>query len=172
MKLRSLFAIFALAVFAGAAAAQTPTRIAVVDVNRVIADSAAGKAATAKLTTLQETRVAPLKRLQGELDQLTKQLQDKNSKLSAAALETLRTQAEEKQRRLVQGSQDAEREIGAARDRELQALETKLKPIIESYAKEVGFAAIFNKFESGLVFAADSIDITDELIKRANRAQP
>ena len=32
--------------------------------------------------------------------------------------------------------------------------------------KEMGLAAIFNKFESGLVYASDAIDITDTVIKR------
>jgi hypothetical protein len=32
----------------------------------------------------------------------------------------------------------------------------------------MGLAAIFNKFESGLVYASDAIDITDSVIKRFN----
>ena len=36
----------------------------------------------------------------------------------------------------------------------------------------MGLAAIFNKFESGLVYASDAIDITDTVIKRFNDAAP
>ncbi|MGZ8797026.1 MAG: OmpH family outer membrane protein, partial [Thermoanaerobaculia bacterium] len=54
------------------------------------------------------------------------------------------------------------------RDRELQALEARIKPIIDGIGKEMGLAAIFNKFESGLVYASDAIDITDTVIKRFN----
>ena len=32
----------------------------------------------------------------------------------------------------------------------------------------MGFAAIFNKFESGLVYASEAIDITDIIIRRFN----
>ena len=67
-------------------------------------------------------------------------------------------------------AQDADREIGEARDRELQALEAKIKPVIDGIGKEMGIAAIFNKFESGLVYASEAIDITDTVIKRFNDA--
>ena len=42
--------------------------------------------------------------------------------------------------------------------------------MIDSLGKEMGLAAIFNKFESGLVYASDAIDITDTVIKRFNDA--
>jgi len=67
-------------------------------------------------------------------------------------------------------AQDADREVGEARDRELQALEAKIKPVIDAIGKEMGIAVIFNKFESGLVYASDAIDITDTVIKRFNDA--
>ena len=65
-------------------------------------------------------------------------------------------------------AQDAEREMGEARDRALLELENKIKPVIDPIGKEMGLAAIFNKFESGLVYASDAIDITDTVIKRFN----
>ena len=49
-------------------------------------------------------------------------------------------------------------------------LEGKIKPVIDQIGKEMGLAAIFNKFESGLVYASDAIDITDTVIKRFNDA--
>ena len=39
-------------------------------------------------------------------------------------------------------------------------------PIINAYGAEQGYSLIFNKFESGLVFAEDAIDITDEILRR------
>ena len=57
-----------------------------------------------------------------------------------------------------------------ARDKELLTLENKIKPVIDQLGKEMGLAAILNKFESGLVYASDAIDITDTVIKRFNDA--
>ena len=47
----------------------------------------------------------------------------------------------------------------------------KIMPVVDQIGKEMGLAAIFNKFESGLIYASDAIDITDVVIKRFNDAQ-
>ena len=43
-------------------------------------------------------------------------------------------------------------------------------PIIDQIGKEQGLTLIFNKFQSGLVYADDTVDITDEVIRRFNTA--
>jgi len=50
------------------------------------------------------------------------------------------------------------------------ALEAKIKPVIDQIGKEMGLAMIFNKFESGLVYASEAIDITDSVIGKFNAA--
>jgi hypothetical protein len=42
----------------------------------------------------------------------------------------------------------------------------------DALGKEMGIAVIFNKFESGLVYASDAIDLTDMVIQRFNAAYP
>jgi Skp family chaperone for outer membrane proteins len=68
-------------------------------------------------------------------------------------------------------AQDADRELGEARDRVMAELNQKIMPVVDQIGKEMGLAAIFNKFESGLIYASDAIDITDVVIKRFNDAQ-
>lgn len=45
-----------------------------------------------------------------------------------------------------------------------------MAPIIEAAGAEGGYTLIFNKFQSGLVFAAEQVDITDEIIRRFDAA--
>ena len=114
-----------------------PQRFAVIDVNRVLTTSNAGKGAVERLKKMQ--------------DEMAKQLSDRKIAMQRFA-------------------QDADREVGEARDRALVELEGKIKPVIDQIGKEMGLAAIFNKFESGLVYASDAIDITDTVIQRFNGA--
>ena len=65
-------------------------------------------------------------------------------------------------------AQDADREVSEARDRTLLELEGKIKPVIDALGKEMGLAVIFNKFESGLVYASEAIDLTETVIQRFN----
>lgn len=147
-----------------------PSRIAVIDVNRVLTQSTAGKAATTKLKQLQDARLSRAKVLDEELRKLTSQLTAANAGLTATRRAELDRQIAEKRLGMQRFAEDADKEIGTARDRELQALETRIKPVVDVVGKEMALAAIFNKFESGLVYVNDALDITDTVITRFNAA--
>jgi outer membrane protein len=66
---------------------------------------------------------------------------------------------------------DAKRELEEARRRELGGLEGQILPIINQIGVEEGITVIFNKFQSGLVYADEAVDITDDVIRRFNTAQ-
>ena len=155
----------ALPVFAQTSA---PMRLAVIDVQRVLSTSVAGKAAQEKLKKLQDQKMAQAQKLQDEAKALDTEINTKKLSLSEDKLADLQKQLADKQVALQRFGQDADKELGEARDKELLALENKIKPVIDQIGKEMGLAVIFNKFESGLVYASDAIDITDTVIKRFN----
>ena len=161
----------AIAAFAAPMFAQTtPARVAIIDVQKVLTQSAAGKAAYEKLKKLQDERVERAKQMDEEVRRIDSEISTKRLSLSEDKLAELQKQLADKRINMQRYAQDADREIGEARDRELVALEAKIKPVIDTLGKEMGLAAIFNKFESGLVYASDAIDITDTVIKRFNDA--
>jgi outer membrane protein len=158
-------AALAVPMFAQSAA---PMKMAVIDVQRVLANSSAGKAASDRLKKMQDDRVARAKAMDDEIQKLDADINNKKLSLSEDKLSDLQKQLSDKKIAAQRYAQDAEREMGEARDRELLALENKIKPVIDQLGKEMGLAMIFNKFESGLVYASDAIDITDIVIKRFN----
>ena len=153
-------------------AQNTQGRVAVIDVQKVLTQSTAGKAAYEKLKKMQDDRVAKAKAMDDELRKLDADISAKRISLSEDKLADMQKQLADKRINMQRYAQDADREIGEARDRELQALEAKIKPVIDALGKEMGLAAIFNKFESGLVYASEAIDITDTVVKRFNEAVP
>lgn len=153
-------------------AQSAPQRLAVIDVNKVLMSSNAGKASYEKLKKLQDDRVEKAKAMDEEMRKLDAEINSKKLSLSEEKLADLTKQLADKKISMQRYAQDADREVGEARDRELQALEAKIKPVIDTIGKEMGIAAIFNKFESGLVYASDAIDITDAVVKRFNEANP
>lgn len=149
--------------------AQTqPARLAVIDVQRVLASSSAGKAASDRLKKMQEDRVTRAKQMDDEMQKLDADINTKKLSLSEDKLTEMAKQLSDRKIAAQRYAQDAEREMGEARDRALLELENRIKPVIDSIGKEMGLAAIFNKFESGLVYASEAIDITDTVIKRFN----
>jgi outer membrane protein len=150
----------------------TPGRVAVIDVQKVLTQSTAGKASYEKLKKMQDDRVEKARSMDEELRKLDADIAAKRISLAEDKLVEMQKQLADKRISMQRYAQDADREIGEARDRELQALEAKIKPVIDGIGKEMGLAAIFNKFESGLVYASDAIDITDTVVKRFNEANP
>jgi outer membrane protein len=151
-------------------AQSAPSRIAVIDVQKVLQQSSAGKSAYEKLKKMQDDRIARAKKMDEEIASLDNDINSKKLSLSEDKLADLQKQMSDKKIAMQRYAQDADREVGEARDRELMALEAKIKPVIDQMGKEMGLAMIFNKFESGLVYASEAIDITDSVITRFNSA--
>jgi outer membrane protein len=171
--MKKFLVTMAVAALAAPMFAQTaPARVAVIDVQKVLTQSTTGKAAYEKLKSLQEERIAKAKQLDEDARKLEADITTKRISLSEDKLAEMQKQLADKRIAIQRYTQDADREIGEARDRELQALEARIKPVIDGLGKEMGLAAIFNKFESGLVYASDAIDITDTVIQRFNAAAP
>lgn len=162
-------ALAVLAIALPAAAQQV--KVAVIDVQRVVSDSDPGKAALQKLQQLQNDRVEQGKRLQQELDALRDQLNKQRLTLAPEKLEDLQKQIEDKRILLQRFQDDAARELEEARRKALDQLEQKIMPVINEVGTERGLTLIFNKFQSGLVYADETVDITDEVIRRFNTTQ-
>jgi outer membrane protein len=166
-----LVAIAVAALSVPAFAQGAPQRVAVIDVQRVLQSSTLGKAAYERLKKMQDERVARAQKMDEEAKALENDINTKKLSLSEDKLTDLQKQLSDKRIAMQRYAQDADREVGEARDKELAALEVKIKPVIDAIGKEMGLAAIFNKFESGLVYASDAIDITETVVKRFDAAQ-
>jgi outer membrane protein len=145
--------------------------VAVIDVNKVLSTSAAGKAAAARLKQLQEAKLAQGQKMDEEIKALDNEINTKKISLSEEKLADMQKQLSDKKIAMQRFAQDADRELGEARDRVMADLNGKIMPVVDKIGKEMGLAAIFNKFESGLIYASDAIDITDTVIKEFNAAQ-
>jgi outer membrane protein len=165
--MKKLFtAVAVLALATPLLAQNAPMRVAVIDVQRVLATSTPGKAAYERLKKMQDDRMARAAKMDEEVKSLENDMNSKKLSLSEDKVTEMAKTISEKRINMQRYAQDADREVTESRDKELAALEAKIKPVIDSIGKEMGLAAIFNKFESGLVYASEAIDITEPVIKR------
>ncbi|MEX1309835.1 MAG: OmpH family outer membrane protein [Candidatus Sulfomarinibacteraceae bacterium] len=171
MKRTSLLFGFAVIFLAVALPASAQVNIAVIDVQRVVTESDPGKQALQKLKELQDAKIDQGRALQQELASLQEQMSKQRFTLSEERLAELSKQMEDKQIALQRFQDDAERELDESRRRELGGLEGRIIPVINEIGAERGFTLIFNKFQSGLVYADDGVDITDDVIRRFNTTQ-
>jgi outer membrane protein len=155
--------------FALPAAAQA--KVSVIDVQRVVTESDPGKEVMQRLRSLTEAKAQQGQSLQQELAALQDQFNKQRFTVSEARQAEMQKEIEDKQIAIRRFQDDAQREVAEAQRRELGSLEERIMPIIDQIGKEQGLTMIFNKFQSGLVYADETIDITDEVIRRFNRVQ-
>lgn len=155
-----------------APAAAAPTKIGALSVRQAIVNTAEGKVASAEL----QSQFAPR---QTELDNYRKEAEDIQRRLQAPALsdeektrlqrrgEALSRAFERKRQELQDDLQSAEAEIG---DR----IGRKLMEVVDRYARENGFAAIFDISAQGtnVVYVSNQIDITQDAIRLYDQANP
>lgn len=163
--------VLAALVMAFALPAAAQTSIAVIDVQRVVSESDPGKGALQKLKAIQDGKIQEGQALQQELATLQEQFNKQRFTVSETRLAELNKEMEDKTISIRRFEDDAKRELEEARRRELGGLEERILPIINQIGEERGITLIFNKFQSGLVYADDAVDITDDVILRFNTAQ-
>jgi len=171
MKRTMMCGVWLLAVAALALPAAAQTSVAVIDVQRVVTDSDPGKEALQRLRVLQDEKIAEGRNLQTDLEALREQFNKQRLTLSEQKLAEMSGQIEDKTIALQRFEDDAKRSLEEARRTTLGNLEERIMPIINQIGKERGFTLIFNKFQSGLVYADDAVDITDDVIRRFNTTE-
>ena len=156
---------------AGAPAGGGLIRIAVIDTEKILLSSQAGKKAVAELKKLQEQKEAEIRAKSEEI----KNLQDKatNGKLALAEdkIAELNKQIEDRVIAVRRLQDDATRELNKRKDDLLGSIDEKVMPVINQAGKELGYTLIFRKFESGLIYADEALDITNQIIQRLDAAQ-
>jgi len=157
-----------------AAAPAAVVRVAVIDVQRILTDSGPGKETLAKLKQMQDGKIAEAKTKQDEIQALRTRINDGRLSLAEDKIADLEKQVEDKMIAFRRFQDDADRDLQKARDDAFDAIEKRVLPIIGEIGKENGYTLVFNKYQSGLVYADDKIDITNQVIQRfdaANKAK-
>src|SRR5205085_12544012 len=93
-------------------AQSAPARVAVIDVNKVLMNSTAGKSAYERLKKMQDDRVAHAKKLYDEIASLDKEINEKKPTLSEEKLTEMKKRLSEKKIAMQRFAQDADRDIG------------------------------------------------------------
>jgi outer membrane protein len=166
-------AVASVPALAQTAAAPAPaggnSKIGVIEVQRIVQESAIGKESLARVQKLQQTKQEELTKRQKDLRDLETKIQDQGKALSEEAMEKLQKEYQGKAVELKRFQDDAQKELEESQRKELGDLEKRIMPVINEVAREQGYQLVFNKFNSGLLFADDkSVDLTDAVITKFN----
>lgn len=158
----------------GGAAPAGGTKIGILNVRQAIVSTAEGKQASAEL----QSQFAPR---QNELEALNKQINDLRQQITA---NTNTWNDEQKARAQAQGQrlaaqldrkqQEMQTDVNDAQSDVVDRIGRKMMDVLDRYSRENGFVAVFDSSaqNSPIIYAANSIDVTQEIIKLYDQAYP
>ena len=141
-------------------------KFAVVDLQRVATESVEGQAANAKVQELSEQKIAEIAEKNTTLQASQQKLQQGQTILSADVRLQLQRDIDKMLVDIERFTQDAEVEVSALQQTLQLEFQQKLVPVISQVANEKQLDFIFSVADSGLVWAAPSLDVTEEIIRQ------
>lgn len=163
-------------VLLGAAGMQTapsapaPNKIAVINMQQAILDTAEIKKASADLEAKYKPRQAELQKLQTEFNDIQQKLQAGQGKLSPAAESNLNEQGKRVQRDLQRKGQDLQEEVDADRNEVLQRAGQRMQGVVRKLAEERGLDVVV-EFSSTL-YTKPALDLTKDAVAAFDKAYP
>ncbi len=141
-------------------------KIGVIDLQKVLETSNAGKTIQATLKKQKEKMEADLKAKGTDIEKISKRLERESMVMS----KEMREEKEREQRIKINDFKTLQKKYRT----DLQKLEVQLmnqlqkdiKELVDSIGKKKGYLLIVNKYT--VLYSPSSIDITDDLIKRLN----
>jgi outer membrane protein len=162
--------VFSPAIPGQAPTAAGPAKIAVIDFQRAVLDTADLKKAVGDLQIKYRPRQDALQRVQQELSDIQTQLQASQGKLSSAGEAALQAQGERKQRQAQRLTDDLQANIDEDRNEALRRGSTRMKEVVQKLSDAKGLDLVIDA--STAVFTKPALDLTTEAVAAYDKAYP
>jgi Skp family chaperone for outer membrane proteins len=139
-------------------------KIGYINVQAIASQSSDGKSAGVKLKQFQETRARELDAKKKALDAKQQRLDSGGAVLSESTRSSLTLEIERDGRELNRLAEDSDQDLERMTQQLQQEFMVKLGPVIRKVAQDKKVDYIFTD-QSGLVFAADDLNLTADIIR-------
>ena len=146
------------------------TSIAIVDLNLILSDSKAAKAATKDFEKIQKDTESEIVESDKLMLEERNKLIEQQSVIAPEAFEVKAQDYEKKLQNYQVEKQNKLRNLEGVLQKARNEILEKVKPILEELSKELGVTVILEK--NSVLLSATNMDITDEVIKKLNKELP
>ena len=151
-----------------AMAQEKPIKIVVVDLERVVGQSAAGQQLQARLAKFQQDVKTEGERKAEDARTIRQRITDGVNSLSEDKLAELQKEYEDATIDIRRFQDDKQREGQKMQAEGLRAIEKQLQPVFEQIRDEGGYDLIINNVDGVVVMANERVDITQLVIDKLN----
>ncbi len=152
----------------GIASAQT--KIAIINVNNAVLETAEIRKAQADLEAKYKPRQAQIERLQKEIAGLQSQMQSGGDKLTPQAQQDIQLTGTRKQRELTRVTEDLQAEVDRERNEVLQRTGQRMQEVVRKLAEERGLDVVVDV--ANAVYFKPAMDITKDAVAAYDKAYP
>ncbi len=165
---RLLTVAAAAAVLSGIAAAQT--KMAVINIQQAVLDTAEIKKASSDLETKYKPKQAALETVRKELEDIQAKLQQGGGKMPPQTQADLNAQGTRKQRELQRMSQDLQEEVDAVRNEILSSSGKRMQEVVRKLAEERGMDVVVDA--GSTLYVKPVLDLTKDAVAAFDKAYP
>jgi outer membrane protein len=157
-----------------ASAGATSTKFGVINVLQVIGLTAEGKLAVAELQLQFVSRQQEVDSLNKRLTDLQQRLKAGGSTLGEEEKSRLNAQATRLAKRLDNKQTEYQEDLKTAQEEVVNSIGRKMISVLERYAQENSYAAVFDSGaqNSPVLYASDNIDLTKDIIRLYDQTYP
>jgi outer membrane protein len=166
-KATVVFVMTALLLNAGLARAEE-TKIAVIDMQKTIQSSEAGKKAKGELEQAFNKKKKELQDQESNLKKMQEDFQKKQSALSDSAKKDQQAKMQEKFMKYQELLQKSQTEIQKKEQEMSEPIVRKIREKVAEIAKKKGYDLVIERNENVVIFYDPKHDITEEVIKATN----
>jgi outer membrane protein len=141
-------------------------KIGIVNFQKILEQSNAGKAAKAELKTARERMESDLKAKGAEIEDLRKRLENESMVMSKEMREEKNREVRIKMNDFKTLQKQYTTDLQGLERRLMQKMQTDVAGLVEEIGKKEGYLLIMSNL--GVLYAPNSIDITDQIIKKLN----
>jgi len=143
-------------------------KIGVIDFQRVLMTSSAGKASQVEINKQGKAMEAELKKTQEELEEIKKRIEREALVMSKETREEKEREFRIKVNDFRTLENKFKQDLNNLNKRLVKRLQDDVFELVEEIGKKEGYLLVVEKMEGGVVYAPSSIDITDKLIQLYN----
>jgi outer membrane protein len=173
MSLRSKLSVLAVALSLATPALATAQdlKVGYVDYQKVLLEVEDGKAAKSRLQKWVESREKEIAQEQQNLLKEKETLEKQASAMSEDVRAQKAADFQKKYLELMQKFEKSRAEVAEKERKEMEPIIGKIDEVINRIAQRDGLSMVFEKRDSGLVYALSQFDLTNEVIRNYNSAK-
>jgi len=159
---------------AGNSPAPATSKVGVLNVRLAIVNTAEGKQASAELQSQFAARQNELENLRKQIEDLQSRLRSGERTLSDDEKTRLQRQGEIVARQFQRKQDELQEDTNAAQGEVVDRIGRKMLEVLDRYARENGYTAVFDTSgqNSPVIYASSQIDVTQDIIRLYDQAYP